>query len=230
MYILDVLTFEELTKGFDQLESHVFEQATNVMVGLDRCTRALEADTLYHVRIERSLEQPLDLALVRLSSLELGSLLLKYVYKRIPDNLAFLLRIFDAFQAGKEAIGRIDDGQVHTEVLVKHDIHLRRLVPTEHPVIDHDGMESSWGWFWLLALPHESVGEDAPVANGFVHQFRSDSAIDPAADGAYNSTSFTTDFADTSNFLPYELLLRGATTGASLCELTTYPPKYVAVI
>jgi hypothetical protein len=49
--------------------------------------------------------------------------------------------------------------------------------------------------------------EDVPVANGFVHQFRSDSAINAAADGAYNPTSFTTDFADTSNFLPYEFLL-----------------------
>jgi hypothetical protein len=140
------LTFEELSKGFDQLESHIFEQATNVMVRLDRRTRALEADTLYHVRIERSLEQPLDLALVRLGSLKFGSLLFKHMYKRISDNLTFLLRIFDAFQEGKEAIGRIDDGQVHTEVLVEHVVHLRRLVPTEHAVIDHDGVESSWGF------------------------------------------------------------------------------------
>jgi hypothetical protein len=116
------------------------------MVRLDRRTRALEANTLYHVRIERSLEQPLDLALVRLGSLKFGSLLLKDVYKRIPDNLAFLLWIFDAFQEGKEAIGRIDDGQVHTEVLVEHVVHLYRLVPTEHTVIDHDGVESSWGF------------------------------------------------------------------------------------
>jgi hypothetical protein len=46
-----------------------------------------------------------------------------------------------------------------------------------------------------------------------VHQFRSDSAIDAAADGAYNPTSFAADFADTSNFLPYEFLLRRTTTG-----------------
>lgn len=64
----------------------------------------------------------------------------------------------------------------------------------------------------MLALPHESIWEDAPVANGFVHQFRSDRAIDPAADGAYNPTSFAADFADTSNFLPYKFLLRRTTT------------------
>ena len=116
------------------------------MVRLDRRTRAFEADTLYHVRIERSLEQPLDLALVRLGSVKFGSLLLKHVYERIPDNLAFLLRIFDTFQAGKEAIGRIDYGQVHTEVLVEHVVHLRRLVSTEHAIIDHNGVESGWGF------------------------------------------------------------------------------------
>jgi hypothetical protein len=62
------------------------------------------------------------------------------------------------------------------------------------------------------SAPRECL-EDAPVANGFVHQFRSDSAIDAAADGAYNPTSFAADFADTSNFLPYEFLLRRTTTG-----------------
>jgi hypothetical protein len=55
--------------------------------------------------------------------------------------------------------------------------------------------------------------KDAPVADGFVHQFRSYSAIDAAADGAYNPTCFAADFADSSNFLPYKFLLRGATTG-----------------
>jgi hypothetical protein len=52
---------------------------------------------------------------------------------------------------------------------------------------------------------------DAPIANGFVHQFRSDRAIDTAADGANNPTSFAAYFADASNLLPYKLLLRRQT-------------------
>ncbi len=138
------LTFEELTKGFDQLESHILEQTTDIMVRLDRRAGTLETYTFYHVRVKRSLEQPLDLALVRFCGLELGSLFLKNVYKRVPYNLAFLLWIFDAFQAREEEFRRIDDGKVHAEVFVEHDVHLRRLVATEHAVIDHDGVESSW--------------------------------------------------------------------------------------
>jgi hypothetical protein len=41
-----------------------------------------------------------------------------------------------------------------------------------------------------------------------VHEFGSDRAIDTAADGTYNPTSFATDFTDASNFFPYKLLLQ----------------------
>ena len=136
-------TFEELAKRLDQLESHVLEQAADVVVRLDRRTRALEADALDHVRVERPLEQPLDLALVRLGLLELGGLLLKHVDERVPDDLALLLRVLDTLEAREEELGRVDDGQVHAEVLVQHVVHLRRLVQAEYAIVDHDGMESN---------------------------------------------------------------------------------------
>jgi hypothetical protein len=112
------------------------------VVRLDRRARALEADALDHVRVERALEEPLDLAFVRLGDLELGRLLLKHVDERVSDDLALLLRVLDAVEAGEEEIGCIDDGQVHAEVLVEHGVHLRRLVATEHAVVDHDGVKS----------------------------------------------------------------------------------------
>src|ERR1700677_839674 len=59
-------TFEQLAQGLDQLELHVLEQAADVVVRLDGGARALEADALDDVRVERALEQPLDLALVHL--------------------------------------------------------------------------------------------------------------------------------------------------------------------
>jgi len=121
-------TFEELAEGLDQLESHVLEQAADVVVRLDRRARALEADALDHVRVERALEEPLDLALVRLGRLQLDGLLLEHVDERVPDDLALLLRVLDAFQAREEEIGRVDDGQVHPEVVVQHGVDLRGLV------------------------------------------------------------------------------------------------------
>jgi hypothetical protein len=63
----------------------------------------------------------------------------------------------------------------------------------------------------LPPTPRERVRPrrtDAPVANGFVHQFRSDRAINTAADGTYNPTRFAADFADAGDFLPHKLLLR----------------------
>jgi hypothetical protein len=112
------------------------------VVRLDRRARALEADALDHVRVERPLEQPLDLALVRLGHLQLGGLLLEHVDERVPDDLALLLRVLDALEAGKEEVGCVEDGQVHAEVLVEHVVHLRRLVAAEHAIVDHDGVES----------------------------------------------------------------------------------------
>jgi len=49
---------------------------------------------------------------------------------------------------------------------------------------------------------------DAPVANGFVHQFGGHRAINAATDGTYNPTSLATDFANASDFLPNKFLLR----------------------
>jgi hypothetical protein len=111
-------TFEELAKGLDQLEPHVLEQAADVVVRLYRRARALEAYALDHVRVERPLEEPLDLALVRLGHLELGGLLLEHVDERVPDDPPLLLRVLDALEAREEELGRIDDRQVHAQVLV----------------------------------------------------------------------------------------------------------------
>ena len=200
-------TFEELAKRLDQLESHVLEQAADVVVRLDRRARALEADALDHVRVERTLEQPLDLSLVRLGLLELGGLLLEHVNERVPDDLALLLGVLDALEAREEEFGRVDDGQVHAEVLVQHVVHLHRLVQAEHAIVDHDGMESSQADYVRNSADARHP-EGVPVANGFVHEFGSDRAINTATDGTNNPTVFPTDFTDASNFLPYKLLLR----------------------
>ncbi len=72
--------------------------------------------------------------------------------------------------------------------------------------------------------PPREHRKDAPVANGFVHQFRSDGAIDAAADGTYNPTSIAAYFADTSNFFPYKLLL--TTTMTVSAHIPNTGPAY----
>jgi hypothetical protein len=123
-----VCTFEKLPEGLDQLELHVLEQTTDVVMRLDGGARALETDALNDVGVERSLQQPFDLPPVRLCGLELGSLRLEHVDERVSDDLSFLLWVLDTVQTGEEEIGRVDDGQVHAEILVEHFVHLSSLV------------------------------------------------------------------------------------------------------
>jgi hypothetical protein len=47
----DGLTFEQLAEGFDQLELHVFEETSNVVVCLDRGAGPFEADTFDYVGV-----------------------------------------------------------------------------------------------------------------------------------------------------------------------------------
>jgi hypothetical protein len=143
-------TFEQLAQGLDQLELHVLEQAADVVVRLDGGTWALEADTLDDVWVERALEQPLDLALVRLCSLELGGLSFEHVDERVADDASLLLRVLDAVQTGEEELRRVDDGQVHAQILVEHLVHLPRLVEPEHAVIYHDSVEPNSMVFFKL--------------------------------------------------------------------------------
>ena len=175
------------------------------MVCLDGRARSFEADALDNVRVERPLEQPLDLSPVRLCRLELCSLRLKHVDERVADDLALLFWVFDALQAGQEEVRRVDDRQVHAEILVEHLVHLRRLVSTEYAVVDHDGVES--GKFALRENLPRAPSYDAPVSDGFMHQFRSDCAVNAPTNGADNPTSFTADLAYANDFLPYKLLL-----------------------
>ena len=144
-------TFEELAEGLDQLELHVREEPANVVMRLDRRARALEADALDDVRVERALQQPLDLALRRGAVLllrlgggfDLRGLGLEDVDEGVADDLALLLGVLDALKAREEEVGRVDDGEVHAEVLVEHVVHLGRFVQPEHAVVHHDGVEAA---------------------------------------------------------------------------------------
>jgi hypothetical protein len=120
------------------------------VVRLDGGARALEADTLDDVRVERPLEQPLDLALVRLCGVELGGLSLEHVDERVADDPPFLLGVLDAVQTGEEELRRVDDGQVHAQILVEHLVHLPRFVQPQHAVIYHDSVEPTSMYFFKV--------------------------------------------------------------------------------
>src|SRR5712692_10130535 len=63
--------FEQFPQGLDQLEPHARRQPPHIVVGFDRRGRALEAHALDHVRVERTLDQPVSFAGLARKSLEL---------------------------------------------------------------------------------------------------------------------------------------------------------------
>lgn len=151
---VSVLTLEELSERLDELELHVLEETTDVVVGLDRRARALEADTLDHIRVERSLEQPLDLSLgiaallrqlLLRRSLDLGRLLLKHLDKGVTDDLALALRVLDALESGEEEFRGVHHGEVHAEVDSQHLMHLGSLVHPQNTVVNHDRVKADVG-------------------------------------------------------------------------------------
>ena len=145
------LTFEELTQRLNELELHVLEQTTDVVVRLNCCTWALEADALNDIGIECALKEPLDLALGLASTrfllcgsrFNLRCLRLKHMNERVSDDFSLLLRIFNTLKAGEEEVGSVDDGEVHSKIFVEHLVYLLRFIQTKHPVVDHDSVETN---------------------------------------------------------------------------------------
>jgi len=146
-----VLTLEELAQRLDELELHVLQQSSDVVVRLDGRARALEADRLDDVRVQRSLQQPLDLALglsallrelLLRRSLDLGRLGLEHLDEGVSDDLPLSLRVLDARQSAQEQVRGVDDGEVHAELGREHLVHLLALVLSEHTVVNHDRVES----------------------------------------------------------------------------------------
>ena len=140
-------TLEELAERLDELELHVVEETTDVVVGLDGRRRSLEADRLDDVRVQGALQEPLDLATLAAGSLDLalnlGRLLLKHLDKSVADDLALLLGVGDAGELAEEEVGRVDNGQVDAEVLAEHLVDLLGFVHAEDAVVDHDGVEAA---------------------------------------------------------------------------------------
>jgi hypothetical protein len=138
---------EELTKGLDELELHVVEETTDVVVRLDRCRGTLERDRLDDIRVQSSLEEELDLAVVAASgldlSVDLSSLRLEDLDEGVADDLALLLGVLNASELVEEKVGSVDDGKVHAKVLAEHLVDLSGLVHTKAAVVDHDGVEAT---------------------------------------------------------------------------------------
>ena len=99
---------------------------------LDGCGRAIGSRSAFdHVRVKRSLSQEFRV-------LNVFGFFFEAVDERVADLGAFLLRIRDSGQLGKEAVGSFDHMQIGFEVigeLIDHDLS---LTFSQQSVIDQD--------------------------------------------------------------------------------------------
>src|ERR1700722_11727177 len=90
------------------------------MMCLDCCTWTFEGDTLDDIRIQRSLQELLDLSgFGRVGCLffNLFRLCFKYVDERVADELPLLLWIIsNSFQSFEEQFGSIHNSEVYVQI------------------------------------------------------------------------------------------------------------------
>jgi len=90
-------TLEELPQRLNELQLHVLQQPTDVVMCLDRRAEALEADALDDIRVQRPLQKPLDLLRAVLDSrVQFVRLFFKDIDECVTNNLPFPLGVFHA--------------------------------------------------------------------------------------------------------------------------------------
>lgn len=142
------LVLEELSQRLDQLETltvhHTSRETTDVVMRLDRRRELVEAQRLNDVWVKGTLGEELNLASiggVLGCLLDLDGLFLEQVDESTTNDLPLRLRLSNTLQAVKEELCSVNDGQVDTEMFLKHVPDLLAFVETHHAVIDKDGME-----------------------------------------------------------------------------------------
>ena len=128
------LVLEEEPERLDELHRHVLGQPADVVVRLDLGGDAVGPARLDHIRVERPLDEELDVA-------ELGRLLLEDADELLADPVALLLRLGDALEPREEALLRLDVHERDLEVAAERLRHLLGLVRAHEAVVDEDAGE-----------------------------------------------------------------------------------------
>lgn len=148
-----------------------------------RRTRTLEAQTFNNIRVESSLQEPLDLS--RVLRLELLDLLLKDIDELSTDELPLGLGVFNTLQALQELVTGIGHHEVDTELFTQSLLDLLALVQTHASIVDQHSMEA--------------------IANSLLHQLSSNSRVNTTANGTEDLTLRTNQAADLVDLLTDKL-------------------------
>lgn len=139
---------EKLPQGLDQLETlavhHTSGETADIVVGFDCRRKLVETQRLDDVWVKGALGEILNLAsigCVLSCLLDLDGLFLEQVDKGATNDLPLRLGLSDTLEAVEEKLRSINDGQVNTEMFLKHVLDFLALVEAHHAVVDEDGME-----------------------------------------------------------------------------------------
>ena len=134
------LILEEFAQRLDKLHLHPRRQAADIVMRLDRDTRAaLERDAFDHVGIERALREK-----VRRATAIGGDLLRLFVEdidEQLADDLALLFRLLNAIERFQERLARIDMDERDVVMAAKQRDDLLGLALAQQPMIDEDAGE-----------------------------------------------------------------------------------------
>ena len=127
------LVLEQQAQRLDDLQVHLLGKAADVVVRLDRGRRAVDRTRLDHIRIDRTLRQPLDV-------LDLNGLLVENLHEVAADDLALPLGVRNARQIAQELGRGIHALDVQPHVLIGLQ-HLPELVLAQQARVDEDAVE-----------------------------------------------------------------------------------------
>jgi hypothetical protein len=125
---------EQFAQWFEELEIQCFRQTTDVVMTLDGVRfLGLAAGRFNHIRINRPLGEPFCVR-------QLLRFELKHLDKLASDDLAFSLRIGDAFEMSEELLRCVHMNDLDAQIACKRLHDLLRLVQSEQSVINkHTG-------------------------------------------------------------------------------------------
>ena len=127
------LVLEQQAQRLDDPEVHLLGKPADVVVRLDRGRRAVDRTRLDHIRIDRTLRQPLDV-------LDLNGLLVENLHEVAADDLALPLGVRNARQIAQELGRGIHALDVQPHVLIGLQ-HLPELVLAQQARVDEDAVE-----------------------------------------------------------------------------------------
>ena len=126
---------EQVPQGFDQFEPEFIGQATDVVVGFDRCRRTVGIRSRFnHVRVESALGEEVGIG-------DRAGLVAKDLDEDPADDLPFFLWIGDPGQFIQESLAGIGDMQIGLEVAGESILHFLGLTVAQQAIVDEDAGE-----------------------------------------------------------------------------------------